>query len=636
MDAKQFLAELGHFVEAPGGIGQLREMIYQLAVTGSLTRQLETDGDARVLLADVAATKNRLIREKSYKRLPKLESEAIGFPRTIQLPETWCWTRLIDIGEVNPRNDAPDDAAASFIPMSGLSQAHKGQLAPEASRWGTIKKGYTHFANRDVIVAKITPCFENGKAAVVQDLEHEIGAGTTELHVFRPIHAGILSGYIYLFLRSPYFTIEGRESMTGTAGQKRLPANYFATRAVPLPPTKEQSRIIAKVDELMALCDELEAQQQVRGKLQTNLRQATLQAVANAASPQELQTTWSRLAENFGLLYQVPNDVRQLRDVLHYLTLRGTLLPDTMLPKGGDAADAEFAPLPEGWKWSTLANLSEYITSGSRGWKAYMANQGDSFIRSQDIKHDALIFESPAFVNLPENVEGTRTLVRTSDLLLTITGGNVGRCATVPELSNRAYVSQHVALIRLREPGLSEFIYFWMINKFGGQAFLGRYIYGDKPGLNLSQVGSTPIPLPPIKLLPEILENLRRHQQICDRLSEQLSDKQDVATSLVSAAVSALTGMAIGQEEDEPLRAPQTELIAPLRLGETPDIKAQAPLAAILARHNGKMAAKDLWRRFGGSIDGFYTQLKTEVAHGWILEPEPGEMREKQNDTVSA
>lgn len=84
------------------------------------------------------------------------------------------------------------------------------------------------------------------------------------------------------------------------------------------------------------------------------------------------------------------------------------------------------------------------------------------------------------------------------------------------------------------------------------------------------------------------------------------------------------------------MKAPQTELIASLRLGTAPDIKAQAPLATILTRHNGEMCAKDLWQRFGGEIDAFYAQLKTEVAHGWVQEPAVAEMREKQADAVSA
>ncbi|MDP3578873.1 MAG: restriction endonuclease subunit S, partial [Methyloversatilis sp.] len=247
MDAQQFLAEFGHIANAPGGVQQLREMVCQLAITGALTPRLDTDGDARQLLADIATLKERLIHEKKYKRLSKLESEALDIPPYIELPASWCWTRLLDIGEISPRNDAPDEAIASFIPMSGFSEIHRGALAPEVEHWGKIKKGFTHFKNGDVVVAKITPCFENGKAAVIEGLEHDIGAGTTELHVFRSIHTGILPGYVYLFLRSPYFAVEGEKNMTGTAGQKRLPTEYFATRALPLPPSAEQTRIVAKV-----------------------------------------------------------------------------------------------------------------------------------------------------------------------------------------------------------------------------------------------------------------------------------------------------------------------------------------------------------------------------------------------------
>lgn len=108
--------------------------------------------------------------------------------------------------------------------------------------------------------------------------------------------------------------------------------------------------------------------------------------------------------------------------------------------------------------------MAEYITSGSRGWKQYVAATGDLFIRSQDIKHDILLFEDPAFVDLPAQTEGKRTLVQPGDLLLTITGGNVGKCAVVPVLPKPAYVSQHVALIRLKDPTNSQFMHYWMTN----------------------------------------------------------------------------------------------------------------------------------------------------------------------------
>jgi len=561
MDAQQFLAEFGHIANAPGGVQQLREMVYQLAITGTLTAQLDTDGDARELLADIATLRDRLIREKAYKRLPKLEAEALDIPSAIELPATWCWTRLLNIGEISPRNNASDENSASFIPMSGFSEFHMVALAPEAEKWGNIKKGFTHFRNGDVVVAKITPCFENGKAAVIKGLDHGIGAGTTELHVFRPIHTGVLPEYIYLFLRSPFFAVEGEKNMTGTAGQKRLPTEYFATRALPLPPTAEQSRIVTKVDELMALCDKLEERQQARRKLQNKLRQFTLQAVASATSPHELQATWARLADNFGQLFHAPEDVRELRDVVFDLALRGLLLPTSQTKIQIEQVSADLQLSPVGWRWMTLEELSEYITSGSRGWKAYLANTGDAFIRSQDIKNDALIFENPAHVALPEKAEGKRTLVNAGDLLLTITGGNVGKCAIVPDLPYKAYVSQHVALIRLRDPKLSEFIHFWMINAYGGRSFLSRYIYGDKPGLNLTQVGSIPIPVPPEVERNKILINLRGHQKLFDRLMGKIKAKQLLSTALATAVTSSFTGIAM-EEAEQPAPNPETEAIA--------------------------------------------------------------------------
>jgi type I restriction enzyme S subunit len=102
-----------------------------------------------------------------------------------------------------------------------------------------------------------------------------------------------------------------------------------------------------------------------------------------------------------------------------------------------------------------------------------------------------------------------------------------------------------------------------------------------------------------------------------------------LASLFAAASVAFLTGINIEQDEDTAVKSPQTELIAPLRLATPPDVKAQAPLATILARHDGEMAARDLWQRFGGEIDAFYAQLKTEVAHGWIAEPEVAQVREK-------
>ena len=644
MDAQQFLAEFGHIANAPGGVQQLREMVYQLAITGALTPQHDIDGDARQLLADITTLRDRLIREKAYKRLQKLESAALDIPSFIELPASWCWTRLLDIGEIGPRNDAPDDAAASFIPMRGFSETHKGGLVSEVVKWGSIKKGFTHFRNGDVVVAKITPCFENGKAAVIEGLEHSIGAGTTELHVFRLIHAGILPEYIYLFLRSPYFAVEGEKSMTGTAGQKRLPTEYFATRALPLPPSAEQSRIVTKVDELMGLCDKLEAQQQARRKLQNKLRQSTLQAIASSQSPHELQTTWTRLADNLGQLFHAPEDLIDLDQCIKQLSLKGLL----SLRAEGEMVSSEIIELtrtstasvpamemdwsiPDHWVWARCAWLGE-----ARLGKMLDAakNKGDfrPYLRNINVRWGRFDLSDVLQMRIEEH-ELSKVSVRKGDLVI-CEGGEPGRAAVWA--GEEAFVIQK-ALHRLRcnEHVLPEYILFCLEHDyFSGR--LSRYFTGATiKHLTGRALAEYPIPLPPVEEQKRILVAAKELMYFVATLKERLIAGNRCAAALASASVASLTGISVEQEE-EPMKAPQTELIAPLRLGSAPDIKAQAPLATFLARHNGEMSAKDLWQRVGGEIDAFYAQLKAEVAHGWILEPAVAEMREKQNDAVKA
>lgn len=327
MDSQSFLDAFEHIANAPGGIAQLRSMIYQLAVTGALTPRLEGGLSARELLRQVNETRQSLVKAKRYKRMLELEAEPVTFPQGIRIPESWEWSRLLDLGEINPRNTADDDDRVAFLPMRGVPTEHRGAVEIELRKWGDLKKGYTHFAVGDVVLAKITPCFENGKAAVVPEFQDglTIGGGTTELLVFRPIHSAINTAYVYLFLRSPLFTVEGEGRMTGTAGQKRVPTEYFATRAFPLPSVAEQAEIVAKVDELMALCDQLEKQHEARRVLQALARKALAQDLASALKPEEVSAGWEKIECHFTEILSEPADIEDIRALVLTLAIRGHL-----------------------------------------------------------------------------------------------------------------------------------------------------------------------------------------------------------------------------------------------------------------------------------------------------------------------
>ena len=119
------------------------------------------------------------------------------------------------------------------------------------------KKGFTHFAEGDIGVAKITPCFQNRKSVIFKNLISGYGAGTTELTVVRTINKTVLPEYLLWFFKSEYFIANGVKSFTGTAGQQRIHKDYLATCLVPLPPLAEQKRIVAKLEEILPLCERL-------------------------------------------------------------------------------------------------------------------------------------------------------------------------------------------------------------------------------------------------------------------------------------------------------------------------------------------------------------------------------------------
>ena len=254
MTPERFIEVFDTVAEAPGGIKRLRELVLQLAVRGRLVPQDEEEEPADRLLKQIAEERERLERAKKIpkqKPVPPMNGPATD----IELPSGWSWTCTAALGVVNPRNVAKDDAIASFCPMPVIPTDYRQQVIPQARRWGEIKKGYTHFANGDVVVAKITPCFQNGKSCVMTGLEGGIGAGTTELHVVRIIANKVVPEYLLLFYKGPEFLHVGVAKMTGTAGQQRVPREYFAYTSLPLPPLAEQHRIVAKVDELMGLID---------------------------------------------------------------------------------------------------------------------------------------------------------------------------------------------------------------------------------------------------------------------------------------------------------------------------------------------------------------------------------------------
>lgn len=268
----------GELYSVKENVAELRKAILQLAVMGKLVPQDPTDEPASELLRAIEAEKQRLLKEgkiKQPKPLPAIQAEDVSY----SIPQWWEWVRLGNIGEINPRNTFDDDRDTGFVPMPLIFSEYGSIHKFQTRKWSEIKKGYTHFADGDVALAKITPCFENGKSCVFKKLPNGIGAGTTELHIFRNTFNAIHPEYLLAYFKNPKYIASGTFKMTGSAGQKRVPTEFFTLNPFPLPPLAEQHRIVAKIDRLMAFCDELDQQIDAATSKQSALLNAVMAQV---------------------------------------------------------------------------------------------------------------------------------------------------------------------------------------------------------------------------------------------------------------------------------------------------------------------------------------------------------------------
>lgn len=377
------------------GIKKLRELILELAVRGKLVPQDPNDEPASELLKRIAAEKAELVKQgkiKKQKPLPEISEEEKPF----ELPEGWEWTTLTRIAEINPKIDVSDDEQEiSFIPMPLISTKFDGSHEFEIKKWKDVKKGYTHFANGDIAIAKITPCFENSKAAIFSGLKNGIGVGTTELHVARPFSDIINRKYLLLNFKSPNFLKSGESQMTGSAGQKRVPRLFFENNPIPFPPLQEQERIIIRFTQLMSLCDQLEQQSLTSLDAHQQLVETLLGTLTDSQNAEELAENWARISEHFDTLFTTEASVDALKQTILQLAVMGKLVPQdpndepasellkriaqekAQLVKEGKIKKQKPLPpisdeekpfeLPEGWEWCLFEDIIDIQSGITKG-----------------------------------------------------------------------------------------------------------------------------------------------------------------------------------------------------------------------------------------------------------------------------
>ena len=250
---------------------ELKKSILQYAIQGKLVKQDLNDESAEVLINKILDEKRELIKTKQIKKenlsvIYKDDTDNQFYEKfddgkivnitdeiPFDIPSNWCWTRIKNICLINPRNSLDDNLETSFIPMTLIDAGYSNSHTYEIKKWKEIKSGFTHFKENDIGLAKITPCFQNRKSTIFSNLKNGFGAGTTELHILRPINDLIYTKFIFWLIKSPYFIDNGVKTYSGTAGQQRINKYFLPNFLVPIPNYEMQVCIINKIETIFNL-----------------------------------------------------------------------------------------------------------------------------------------------------------------------------------------------------------------------------------------------------------------------------------------------------------------------------------------------------------------------------------------------
>ena len=442
------------------------------------------------------------------------------------LPNGWLQLGIAQIAEINPRHDKNllDDLDATFVSMGALSETGWCLSKTETRKFGAIRKGYTHFSEGDVLFAKITPCMENGKAAVASGLVNGVGCGTTEVHVLRP-HHGIEPKFVYHFIHQLSFRQEAARNFTGTAGQLRVPVSFIREARIPLPPSQEQKRIVAKLEKLLS---KVETSQKRLKKIPQILKRFR-QSVLAAACSGRLTADW-------------PQCATEHQSAPQYADPRAIV------------AVEEIVETPKQWHWVPLAalcNPKSTICYGVIKLGGECAN-GVPCLRTSDVKSLYIVTNSVKRISPEISNEYRRTLLEGGELLVNVRG-TLGGVAVVPTHLRGWNISREVARVPVQNV-VSKYVAFW-IASVAAQNWLNGVAKGVAyTGINIEDLRLLPIALPSLREQEEIVRRVEGLFKLADEIEARYQKAKAHVDKLTQAILAkAFRGELVPQDpNDEP------------------------------------------------------------------------------------
>lgn len=550
-------------------ITKLRELILELAVRGKLVPQDANDEPASVLLEKIAAEKAELIKDKKIKKnkpLLAINDEEKSF----NLPKGWEWCKLGNIASYGNSSKAESNTVQSDTWILELEDIEKGtSRLLEKVRFSErqFKSTKNVFSKDDVLYGKLRPYLDK---VVVAD---ESGVCTTEI-IPITCHDNLLPYYLRYFLKSPSF-IKYANGSTHGMSLPRLGTDKAINSIVSLPPANEQQRIVAKVDELMLLCDQLEQQTEASIDAHATLVEVLLVTLTDSADADELAQNWARISEHFDSLFTTEQSIDALKQTVLQLAVMGKLVPqnpddepasvllekiaeekEQLIEQGEikktkdlckiDEREKNIYTLPSNWEWERFVNLTVNTQVGLDRGKA---EQSDNFeyiyFRMNNINNNGgFNWDNLARVNLSET-EIEKYRLYEGDFLFNTRNSQdlVGKTCVIRDIPEEVVVYNNNIMRANMLIVLPEFLDYWF------RSASGKFLLNELKSstTNISAIYQKKLftlicPVAPMSEQHRIVAKVDELMAICDQLKEKLQQSQETQVQLTDALVDRALG----------------------------------------------------------------------------------------------
>jgi type I restriction enzyme S subunit len=572
MESPLLLDNFELLAETVGSVAKLRVLVLQLAVMGKLVEQDATDKPACNLLQEIETKRTALIEDGEIRDAetdPTINPNALPFP----IPENWTWCKLDRVMRKMGAGSTPLGGKKVYVDdgtvfLRSQNVWNGGLRLDDVAR---ISES-THAAMRGTwvepgdVLLNITGA-SIGRCAVVPD---DFTPANVSQHVaiLRLIDKRLRS-FVHLCAISPFFQDTIMRVQVGVS-REGLSMTRLREFPLPLPPLAEQRRIVVKVNQLLALCDELEARQQAQADLRSRLTRSAWSSVTTAAAPGDFATAWQRVAGEFDLLHATPESVADLRQAILQLAVIGRLVGQderdepaekllqriaeqrAILEKSGDIDKAkplepvspEQTPfeLPYSWQWVRVAQLSRAVEYGT-SHKGSTTPEGVPVFRMGNIQDGKVLLDNLKYV--PESIDDLPGLfLRNHDLLFNRTNSAdlVGKTGIFKGPSNAYTFASYLIRVTLFELVDSDFVNLAMNAPYYRRTQIEPEITQQcgQANLNGTKLKSSLLPLPPLAEQRRIVTKVTELLALCDRLEAGLAASQAAGEQLLASVVHGL------------------------------------------------------------------------------------------------